>query len=79
MNGIYLYWFQKPKNIQENFFHKIRSSIVSEYKVPKYVHSILRTQASVEVENDLIVWMLCLRWSGIVFMMPTSSAQLKFS
>ena len=32
-------WFQNPKNIQENF-DKIRSSPVSEKKVPKHVYYI---------------------------------------
>ena len=58
MNGIYLDWFQKSKNIQENVFDKICSSLVSQKKVPKHVFffffSILRNQASVEVENK---WM----------------------
>ena len=57
MNGIYLDWFQNSKNIQENVFDKICSSLVSEKKVPKHVYSILRNQASVEVENK---WIDCL-------------------
>ena len=57
MNGIYLQWFQNSKNIQENVFDKICSSLVSEKKVPKHVCSILRNQASVEVENK---WIDCL-------------------
>ena len=57
MNGIYLDWFQNSKNIQENVFDKICSSLVSEKKVPKHVYSILRNQASVEVENK---WTDCL-------------------
>ena len=51
MNGIYLDWFQNSKNIQENVFNNICSSLVSEKKVPKHVYSILRNQASVEFEN----------------------------
>ena len=57
MNGIYLDWFQNSKNIQENVFDKICSSLVSEKKVPKHVYFILRNQASVEVENK---WIDCL-------------------
>ena len=57
MNGIYLDWFQNPKNIQENIFDKICSSLVSEKKVPKHVYSILRNQASVEVENKWTDWL----------------------
>ena len=57
MNGIYLDWFQNSNNIQENVFDKICSSLVSENKVPKHVYSILRNQASVEVENK---WIDCL-------------------
>ena len=54
MNGIYLDWFQNSKNIQENVFDKICSSLVSEKKVLKHVYSIRRNQASVEVENKWI-------------------------
>ena len=57
MNGIYLDWFQNPKNIQENIFDKICSSLVGEKKVPKHVYSILRNQASVEVENKWTDWL----------------------
>ena len=70
--------FRNPKNIQENIFDKISSSLVSEKKVPKNVYSVLRNQASVEVEtNGLIVWMLWMRWNRMIFIMPTSSAPLK--
>ena len=61
MNGIHLDWFQNPKNIQENIFDKICSSPVSEKKVPKHVYSILRNQASFEVENK---WTDCLGYCG---------------
>ena len=54
MNGIYLDRFQNSKNIQENVFNKICSSLVSEKKVPKHVYSILRNQTFVEVENNWI-------------------------
>ena len=54
MNGINLDWFQNPKNIQENVFVKISTSLVSEKKVPRHVYSILRNQATVEVENKWI-------------------------
>ena len=57
MNGIYLDWFHNSKNIQENAFDKICSSLASEKKVPKHVYSILRNQAFVEVENK---WIDCL-------------------
>ena len=58
MNGMYLDWFQNSKNIQENVFDKICSSLVSEKKkVPKHVYSILRNQVSVKVENK---WIDCL-------------------
>ena len=57
MNGIYLDWFQNSKNIQENVFDKICSSLVSEKKVPKHVYYILRNQASNEIENK---WIDCL-------------------
>ena len=54
MNGIYLDWFRNSKNIQENIFDKISSSLVSEKKVPMYICSILRNQVSAEVENKWI-------------------------
>ena len=57
MNGISLDWFQNSTNIQENVFDKICSSLVCEKKVQKHVYSILRNQASVEVENK---WIDCL-------------------
>ena len=57
MNDIYLDWFQNSKNIQENVFDKICFSLVSGKEVPKHVYSILRNQASVEVENK---WIDCL-------------------
>ena len=57
MNGIYLNWFQNPKNIQENVFEKISASLVGEKKVPRYVYSILRDEAVIEMENK---WIDCL-------------------
>ncbi len=51
MNGIYLDWFQNPKNINESVFDKISASLVSEKKVPKHFYSILRITACVEMEN----------------------------
>ena len=56
MNGIYLNWFQNPKNIQD-VFDKISASLVGEKKVPKHFHSILRNRAYVDVENK---WTDCL-------------------
>ena len=57
MNGIYLDWFQNPKNIQEDVFGKISASLLDENKVPKHVYSTLRNQAHVEAENK---WVGCL-------------------
>ena len=54
MNGIYLDWFHNSKNIQENVFHEISTCLVKEVKVPKYVYSILRDRAAVEVENKWV-------------------------
>ena len=54
MNGIFLDWFGNPKNIQDNVFDKITSSLIGEAKVPKPVYSILRDHAVVKVENK---WM----------------------
>ena len=51
MNGIYLDWFQNPKNIQDNVFDKISASLVCEKKVPKHFYSILRNRAYVDVKN----------------------------
>ena len=51
MNGIFLDWFGNPKDIQDNVFDKITSSLIGEAKVPKHVYSILRDHTVVEVEN----------------------------
>ena len=50
----FLDWFGNPKNIQDNVFDKITSSLIGEAKVPKHVYSILRDHTVVEVENK---WM----------------------
>ena len=54
MNDIFLDWFGNPKNIQDNVFDKITSSLIGEAKVPKHVYSVLRDHTVVEVENK---WM----------------------
>ena len=78
MNGIYLYWFQNPKNIHENIFDKICSSLVSEKKVPSMFIPFWGTRLLLRLKiNGLIVWMLWMRWNGMIFIMPTSSAPSK--
>ena len=57
MNGIYLDWFQNPKNIHDNVFDKISASLMGEKKVPKHFYSILRNRAYGDVENK---WSDCL-------------------
>ena len=47
-------WFGNPKNIQDNVFDKITSSLIGEAKVPKYVYSSLRDHTVAEVKNK---WM----------------------
>ena len=80
MNGIYLDWFQNSKNIQENVFDKICSSVVSEKKVPKacVFHSeepgISWGWKQMDWLSGCRTWM---KWNGIIFIMPTSSAPLK--
>ena len=80
MNGIYLDWFQNPKNIHDNVFNKISASLVGEKRVPKHFYSILRNRAHVDVE---IKWTDCLDvfdeldWNDTVFTEPTSIVPLK--
>ena len=54
MKGIFLDWFGNPKNIQDNVFDHITSSLLGEAKVPKHVYSILRDQTVVEVEDKWV-------------------------
>ena len=48
MNGIYLDWFQNPKNIHHNVFDKIPASLVGEKKSPKHFYSILRNHPYID-------------------------------
>ena len=79
MNGIYLDWFHNPKNIHENIFDKICSSLVSGKESPKacLFHTEEPGFCWGLKTNGLIGWMLWMRWNGMIFIMPTSSAPLK--
>ena len=78
MNGIYLDWFQNSTNIQENVFDKICSSLVCEKKSQSMFIPFWGTRHLLRLKtNGLIVWMSWMKWNGIIFIMPTSSAPLK--